>query len=202
MHNVHWIFVDLLNYEFYHTLAPDVVFVPYVHLRVYLKVFHLLGFLYLLPFLMPLLPFYLQRFCLAAIHHLIDNFIHFEAFYKGLISDLLVLLSVEIAHETSLFVDKVIIKTAFTVRVATKCCHTFLDQLVTKWAHKFFESLLLIFITMRDNCFLRLFLADFLVIYRLEILVHDVVSALKFPFLPDAFKGAVGVSLSQHFFVV
>ena len=82
MHHVHWVLIDLLNYQFDHSLAPNVVLVPYIYLRVYLEVFDLFGLLYLPPFLLSLLPFQLDGLRLAALHQLVDDLIHLEALYQ------------------------------------------------------------------------------------------------------------------------
>ena len=86
--------------------------------------------------------------------------------------------------------------------MATESGHAFLNQLVAKWTHELFEGFLFVFVARIYYSLLLLFLTDFLVINGLQILVHDVVSALEFSLLPDAFRGAVRMSLSQHFFVV
>ena len=82
MHHVHWVLIDLLNNQFDHSLAPNVVLVPYIYLRVYLEILYLFSLLYLPPFFLPLLPLQLDGLCLAALHQLVDDLIHFEALYQ------------------------------------------------------------------------------------------------------------------------
>ena len=174
-------FLDLLYDQDDLCFTPDVAGVPHIHQRANIKAVEFPLLLSLQQGRVPVVPVIFDLLYGAVLHHLSNEIINFKVSYQRLVTKLATFGAIEVTDKAGLLVDQVVLQAVLAVTMAIHGGDTPLHEFQAQGANEFKIGILILF----------------LLLHRLQILLHDEVSHHELPLLGNPVNGALGKCLGQ-----